>query len=131
MEMHIEKVLAENESLKKELHKKEKKEQYLKSLVELMFEDVRVMKSNNKLFIKKILSVIEDFENSDINLESDLTDKIFDLYKTNVDNNADKSTFKVFETDEDIENEKVNTLIANIADMIKDLDEEETIVISV
>ena len=109
MEMNIEKVLQENESLKTELHKKERKEQYLKSLIELMFEDVKVMKSNNKLFIRKILSVIEDFENSDRGLESDLTDKIFDLYKNNVDENADKSTFKMFDT-EDIEDEEMEAL---------------------
>jgi len=131
MEMHIEKVLEENESLKKDLHKKEKKEQYLKSLVELMFEDVRVMKSNNKIFIKKILSVIEDFENSDRAVESDLTDKIFNLYQANIDANADKSSFKVFETKEDIEDEDINVLVMNLEDMIKELDDEDTVIISV
>jgi len=130
MEMNIEKVLQENESLKTQLHKKEKKEQYLKSLIELMFEDVKVMKSNNKLFIRKILSVIEDFENSDRDLESDLTDKIFNLYKNNVDENADKSTFKVFET-EDIEDADIQALITSIGDMLKSLDDEDTVVISV
>jgi len=130
MEMNIEKVLQENESLKTQLHKQERKEQYLKSLIELMFEDVKVMKSNNKLFIRKILSVIEDFENSDRDLESDLNDKIFNLYKNNVDENADKSTFKIFET-EDIEDEEMQALITSIGDMIKGLDDEDTVVISV
>jgi len=130
MEMNIEKVLQENEALKAELHKKEKKEQYLKSLIELMFEDVKVMKSNNKLFIRKLLSVIEDFENSDSDLESDLNDKIFNLYKNNVNENADKSAFKVFET-EDIEDEEMQALVTSIGDMIKGLDDEDTVVISV
>jgi len=130
MEMNIEKVLQENESLKTELHKKEKKEQYLKSLIELMFEDVKVMKSNNKLFIRKILSVIEDFEISDRDLESDLTDKIFNLYKNNVDENANKSSFKIFDS-ENIENQEMEALITTIGDMVKGLEDEDRVIISV
>jgi len=133
MDININKVLEENEALKKALHKKEQKEQYHRELLELVFEDVRVMKSNNKVFVKKILSVIEDFEANDEQLENDLTEKIFKLYKANIDENADSEIFRIFETKEEVESENNNSLITDLDEILKNLDNDEdaTIVVSV
>jgi len=129
MEMNIDKVLEENEALKKELHKKEQKEKYHKELLELLFEDVRVMKSNNKVFIKSILALIGDFEDNDKELETDLTQRVFNLYKANVDENANKSTFRIFQNENEIENEEMDALITTINGMLRGLDDEDETVI--